>query len=480
MAAYGWGKDSPVEDWLFAEGYRFDFFQAVNLLEMLHTSEVSVGEGAEPGREAVRFRSAVGLDFPASDVADVSPSVRADKPADMTVNFMGLAGCLGPLHMPSTELILERASQKDTAFKDFLDIFNHRLVSLLYRIRKLHRIGLEFKTPGEDRFSEYLYSVIGLGTRGLRGRMQVRDRSLLSYAGLVGQQPRSIVGLEFILSDYFQVKVEGHQFRGQWDKLEQEQWTTIGTDGQNQRLGRDAAVVLGTRVWNQQGQFQIHLGPLTLEQFLDFLPVGWGFGPLCDLTRFYAGDEFEFVFRLTLKAEEIPESRLSATEGPRLGWTSWLKTKPWQEDDSQVQVKPYFQHHETNEIKLPLFFSLPPDKVIELVGKMTVRRYPENAVVTRQGQPGDSMFAIRRGAARAIRREDDGKETLLRTYSAGDCFGETSLLTGKVRRATVVTSEECEILELDKKVLDDFIARHPRLERAIKAYYQSQRVKYKY
>ncbi|MDX6272686.1 MAG: hypothetical protein QOD28_3909, partial [Acidobacteriota bacterium] len=37
MGAYGWGKKSSVIEWLFAEGYRFDFFQAVRLLEILNS-----------------------------------------------------------------------------------------------------------------------------------------------------------------------------------------------------------------------------------------------------------------------------------------------------------------------------------------------------------------------------------------------------------------------------------------------------------
>lgn len=503
MAAYGWGKESAVEDWLYAEGYRFDFFQAVRLLEQAHSSEVSVGEGAEPGKEAVRFKSAVSLDFPASDIAAInrSGSNGNESPADMIVNLMGLAGCLGPLPMPSTELILERVAQKDTAFRDFLDIFNHRLVSLLYRIRKLHRVGLDLSaTPGHDRISEYLYSVMGMGTPGLRGRLQVRDRALLFYAGLLGQQPRSMVGLEYILADYFQLggdvarinspgpagrpaedfklKVKGHQFRGQWHKLEESQWTRIGSGGQNQTLGEDT-VVLGTNVWDQHARFEINLGPLTFDQFIDFLPIGWGFGPLCDLTRFYAGDEFDFSFRLTLKAAEIPESRLGTENGPRLGWTSWLKTKEWERDDSQVRIKHYFADTDHESARPPLFFSLPPERLLELISKMKGRTYAKNTVIIRQGETGDSMFAIHTGAVNVIRQEEDGTRVLLGTLREGEFFGEMALLTDDVRSATVVTTKESYLLELHKDDLEDFLARYPRLEEALEEYYNSRIARHK-
>ncbi|HBB94880.1 MAG TPA: type VI secretion system baseplate subunit TssG, partial [Blastocatellia bacterium] len=355
---YGWGKAAAVESWLFAEGYRFDFFQAVRLLEIIQgrkrPRQKSPEEGGGPSQEVVRFRSSVSLDFPASDVAEVrrqpSPPLRAgsgrattgrskrESPAEMTVNFLGLAGGLGALETATTELILQRASRQDEALKDFLDIFNHRLVSLFYRIRKHHRVALGIVAPGEDEISNYLYSLIGLGTPNLRGRMQVRDRSLLYYTGILAQKPRSMVGLERILADYFQVQVKGHQFAGEWCELDESQWTTIGAAGRNQRLGQDT-VVVGTRVWDQEARFEIELGPLSFSEFFAFLPTNWRFGALCDLVRFYVQDQFKFSIRLTLADAKIPGSRLMDSDNYETGllrpdalgllaWTSRLNSEP--------------------------------------------------------------------------------------------------------------------------------------------------------
>ncbi len=35
MATYGWGSPHPVEEWLLAEAYRFDFHQAMRLLALM-------------------------------------------------------------------------------------------------------------------------------------------------------------------------------------------------------------------------------------------------------------------------------------------------------------------------------------------------------------------------------------------------------------------------------------------------------------
>jgi type VI secretion system protein ImpH len=296
-----------------------------------------VGEGSEPGKEAVEFRSRVGIGFPASDIQEVSRAEKKGRAPAMNVNFMGLAGLLGPMPHAITELVLQREWYSDFAFADFLNIFNHRLISLFYRVRRMCRPGFDLKSPESTHFASYLFSLIGLGTIGTRNRMEVNDRALLLYTGILAQKPRSMMGLEAVLSDYFHVKVKGRALVGRWYNLEEDQITAIGITGRNQRLGQTA--VAGSRVWNQQGKFGLDIGPLNLEEYMRFLPVGSGYLPLCQLTLFYAGQEFDFDFLLILKAREVPESRLSAKLGPYLGWTSWLKTRDFKRD-ARVRLGP--------------------------------------------------------------------------------------------------------------------------------------------
>ena len=333
MAAFGWQRENSVEEWLFSEAYRFDFFQAVRLLELIFPDCAPVGEGPEPEKEPVRFSARVGFDFPAGEVHDLLPSKDGGPPC-MVTNFLGLAGATGPLPAPLAELVLERIRQKDSGLRDFLDIFNHRLVSLMYRVRKVHRVTLSSQSPEQGPMANYLFAFLGLGINGLRNRMgkEVPDRVLLPYAGLLNQQPRSMIGMELLLSDHFRSLVKVEQFSGVWRNIEPDQWSSLGRLGQNQILGQ--SIVLGKRIWDQQGRFLVIVGPLSLLQFLDFLPDGTAYKPLCALTRFYAGPEFEFRVRLKIRAGDIPELRLGKS---KLGWTTWLKTRPAKRD-SQVEL----------------------------------------------------------------------------------------------------------------------------------------------
>ncbi len=328
-AAFGWQRDRSVEEWLYREPYRFEFMQAIRLLEALAPNAEPLAEGTDVSAEAVRLRSNISQSFPPSEVQDLSP--RKGTPPELTVNVLSLAGAHGPLPPPYTELLLERISRGDMGMRDFLDIFHHRLLSLMYRMRTVNRVWLTNRRPDETEVGEFLYSLIGLASPALRNRMHVPDRSILFYAGLLSTRSRSAIGLQKILADYFRVDVEVRQFLGGWRYLQRDEWTSIGTTGHNQRLGRN--VVVGFRMWDQQTRFAIHIGPLSLEAFMNFLPNGSAFPKLQDLVRFYAGGDQEVRVRLGIEANQMPPNVLGKS---RLGWTSWLKRAP--RDDWQVEL----------------------------------------------------------------------------------------------------------------------------------------------
>lgn len=334
MATYGWGKGHPVSQGLLEEGHRFTFFQAVRLLEQMYPQRTPVGEDVDPRREVVHFHSRIKMEFAAGDVHSLEAPEDPQAPLQMGINFMGLAGHNGPLPPSLTELMSERVFRRDTAMRDFLDIFNHRLISLFYRARKKYRPALDHRPPDQGRVARCLMAFMGLGTEGLIDRHRFGDRSLLPYAGFfLGS--RSMVGLERFLGSYFDVPTRIEPFQGDWQPLDASQWTHIGLTGQNQVLGDGA--LLGTQVWDQQGGFEVHCGPLNLKQFLDLVPTGQGHGVLCDQIAFYVGDELDFRIRLTLQRDEVPELRLGQAMDARLGWSARLQLPAEDEDPSQPQ-----------------------------------------------------------------------------------------------------------------------------------------------
>jgi len=328
--------DKPLNQILVDEPYRFEFFQAVRLLEKVRPERRAVGRNAMPHEEVVRFRSRVALDFPASEVHEINETVDAktgDERLEMLVNFMGMVGVSGVLPQPYTDLVLDRVRHRDTAMWSFLDIFTHRAVSMFYRAWRKYRFPVGYER-GNDEFTAYLYDLVGLGTKGLRGRTSLADESLLPYAGLIAQRPHSTNALENVLSDYFGTTARVRQFFGQWLALDSADYTRLGN--QNSILGESS--IAGTRIWEQQSKFRVRLGPLDFKQFQEFLPNGSAYEPLRSIIRFMVGLEFDFDVQLLLRAQQVPSTILTtrALRKPMLGWTSFLKTKPFTADDEQV------------------------------------------------------------------------------------------------------------------------------------------------
>jgi CRP-like cAMP-binding protein len=89
--------------------------------------------------------------------------------------------------------------------------------------------------------------------------------------------------------------------------------------------------------------------------------------------------------------------------------------------------------------------------------------------VIREGDPGDSLFAVHRGTLQVVRAEERQEPYTgifwkpLADLVPGQWFGEASLLTGAPRNATVVALTEAEILELPKEAFEASLKREPEL-----------------
>jgi type VI secretion system protein ImpH len=343
MAAESGRPDPPLEDVLFEEGHGFDFFQAVRVLERVYPDRAPVGRDARPADEVVRFRSYTTLSFPPSAIHEITRAADGRAPAAMAVAFMGLTGPLGVLPRHYTELLIERARAKDLALRDFLDLFNHRLISLFYRAWQKYRFPVAYEHAraagaGHDPFTLGIFDLVGMGTPGLRERLALDDEALVFYAGLLAQHPRSANALENLLADYFGVRVAVTQFVGAWLPLAEENRSRLGPGDANNVLGESA--VIGSRVWDQHAKFLLRIGPLPYARFCDFLPSGGALPALAQLPLLFVGHEADFDVQLVLEAGEVPRCRLGdvSARAPRLGWSSWLKTHEFTHDPDDARL----------------------------------------------------------------------------------------------------------------------------------------------
>jgi type VI secretion system protein ImpH len=365
---------------LLVETYRFDFFQAVRVLQRLFPDREPVGRDADPEQEVCRFRGRITLEMPASALYEMLPGPPGRAP-ELVCNFLSLAGA-SPAPLPDhyAVFILDRMRRRDYTLRDFLDLFHHRLISLFYRAWEKYQCciryelaaiqGRQQRAAGPERWrwfvleergrldapGQMLLDLIGLGVPALRyrtrerrrlePRRQIADDTLRFYAGLFAQRHRSAIGLERLLEDYFGVPVQVVQFCGQWLLLEEEHQTSLG-GGRRAAVGQDGGglgrgAVAGSRVWERQSKFRLRIGPLSYAQFRTFVPSGPAFKPLVHLTRLYVGQEFDFDVQLVLRGPEVPGCVLpQAPAGSvRLGWDAWVHNAPFSTDVADAVFTP--------------------------------------------------------------------------------------------------------------------------------------------
>lgn len=306
----------------------FSFFQAVRLLERGASSRTPVGRFAGSAEETVRFSAHASIAFPASEIQELQAS--GSGPPTMLINVLGLIGPQGTLPYRYTLLVAEQLRARRTALREFLDIFQHRIISHFYRAWTKPRSYVEFERGADDRVSHLLRALAGLAQpRGAAS--PIADETILFYSGLLGSHRRSAVALQQLLADYFGVPAFVEQFVGGWYAVPDESLCRIGADDELTSLGVGALV--GDEVWDPQMRVQIRLGPLSRAQFDAFLPTGRAHEELRELTRLFAGDEVDFGVLLVLARDDVPACVLGDDEGGvQLGWSSWLRTAPFADD----------------------------------------------------------------------------------------------------------------------------------------------------
>ncbi|MCW5964372.1 MAG: type VI secretion system baseplate subunit TssG [Bryobacterales bacterium] len=332
-------KEIPIIETFKRTPQTFEFFQTIRVLERLQPDRKPIGYFVHPGQEVVRMGAHASMSFPASYIQDAT--WKDEAAPFLLVNFMGLTGPMGVLPHYYTILVMERLRVKDRVLRDFLDLFNHRLISLFYRAWEKYHYGVAYERGGLDPFSRNLLDLAGLGTKGLQNRLDVRDETVVFYAGLLAQKPRSAVGLEQLLSDYFHVPVKVQQFVGAWYKIDSGTQCQLEEWGYQVSRQLSIGALVGDEIFSHQSKIRLRIGPLTLNQYKDFLPDGTAYGPLKSLVRFWAGDTMEYEVQLILHRENVPQCNLGDSDGeaPRLGWLSWVKNKTQASDPDETILR---------------------------------------------------------------------------------------------------------------------------------------------
>ena len=334
--------EPAVIERLFKDPWRFEYFQAVRMLELW------LGKHGTPQQGLIanylRFQNSTSLGFPPSQleaIATEPPALAHDarslgealqsgtlRYVRLTPAFMGLLGGHGVLPAHYTERIADhQMRERDEGARALLDTFSNRSLALFYHAWYKYRLHLKYGKGGTDGFLPLLLGLAGLGSDALRRRLTsdtdggVLDESLAYFAGAIRHKPASALQMARVLSDYFRHPIRAEQFVGSWYQVPTAQQTMLGSA--TAVLGSSA--MAGERVWQRDLRLRLVVGPLDHAGFMAFLPGGRAARALKSLVTMLTGVTLEYDVELVLRAADVrsvtmcPGQRIG-----RLGWDAYL------------------------------------------------------------------------------------------------------------------------------------------------------------
>jgi type VI secretion system protein ImpH len=300
---------------LTAEPWRFDWLATMRRLERANPDKPRIGDSAARGQEFVILSQNPYLEFPDSTVEAAGKDERGR--VRVVSRFLGMFGPQGALPLTTTDEAYGWLRARDDAFPRFVDIFQSRFLALFFRAWADARPIAQHDRPAQDRFRDYVGSVIGLGARWFKDRDSVHDFVKLEYAGLMAPRVKSVSRLRFFLSGLVGGRVEIDEFVGTWLTLEESERTRLGAAQSG--LGTDC--MLGASAYTVSDKFRIRVFARDYAHYEQFLPGATLADQIADAVFSYVGDEYDWDLELAIPAGEVRPVRVGS--GARLGWTGW-------------------------------------------------------------------------------------------------------------------------------------------------------------
>jgi type VI secretion system protein ImpH len=326
----------PLVASLLARAPAMNFMQLCRLFEARVPTHPEFGTRDTAAHEPVRFRPRPRVGFPAGEIASVEFDDGSDTfglaaPPTVRTTFMGLYGvdAAMPPHMIDEIVLREEGHEVVEAF---LDQFNHRFVTLLYRAWKKYRYPESFRPGGSDAHSRNLLCLAGFGWGDKPQRAGLPDSRMLALLGLLIQRTRTPEGLAGVVA----LAVPGVDVRvdeffpaltraGQPRPLTSASHAAAPDDRARQGLG--GGYVLGRRLAYRSRAVRVTVRPVDARQAHDLLPGAWLHRELMAFVQLYVGVKADVHLRMEVSSRLAPVPAIgpaSAAPAPRLGWTTVL------------------------------------------------------------------------------------------------------------------------------------------------------------
>lgn len=114
--------------------------------------------------------------------------------------------------------------------------------------------------------------------------------------------------------------------------------------------------------------------------------------------------------------------------------------------------------------QIMIFSQLQPHRLEQMLEHTQIEKYPQGEMIFHEGDAlPERLYGLVDGKIRVFRIASTGKETVLRTLSAGEIFAAPAFLGNGIAPATVSALVDCEIVTVKRGALLDAIRETPEI-----------------
>ena len=303
-----------------------DLWAFIRSLENANSAKPRLGKGKNPQDENLRFGQAPFLHFPPTDIAEIIEGGKVQGvDATIILYFFGLLGVNGPMPLEFTNYIFRRSHNYfDNTWRRFLDIIHHRFMTFYYRAFSANQQAISFDRNDDDPLSFIIKSLAGFSPMDSPSERQ--SRLMLKSARQFSFLAKNHCNMEDMLRRLFGLNLKVKDFISSTRDIPYESRTILGN--KNTTLGFDLQI--GSTYMSITGKFEIHIGPLSFEEYRSFMTRRNGAQFMAEALNMFMDRPMDYSLVFTLKMKTIPLARLgfdleeALWDAPQLGYTCWI------------------------------------------------------------------------------------------------------------------------------------------------------------
>ncbi len=218
-----------------------------------------------------------------------------------------------------TEELLDDEWEEREAARGFFDVIHNHMYPLLFKAWLKYRFSHNAIEEEGEKYWEIIYSLLGLN-QDFRANKPLTS-CLLKYAGIISQQPKTMLGLKTILNDYFDdTQIEIQPCVSRKVNIVTHQRCKLGKS--NYHLGED--LVLGQEVEDRSGKFVIEIGPVDTHMLNRITTDASMLNDIREIVGLFLNRPLDYEIILIIRPGTEQSIQLGNNESARLAQNTWL------------------------------------------------------------------------------------------------------------------------------------------------------------